>query len=257
MEANHYLEEKGRVRSNLKTAILIVSLIVNIVSASFVLVIFLENRSLTSEVDRYKNLSELYLSLLKSEGLAKSSINVVGVREVRRNLQVSYEGAIMVAEIELRLGEGRSLINTQPRVGIDLQTSLETAILVAENILRLSLENVDVILTIKSEEEIDIVDGPSAGAAITVALMSAIQNQTINRNMYITGTIRSDGTIGSVSGLLEKALAAAKNGAEEFLVPPGQSIVDGISIEEYLHQRGYATVVIEVSTIHQAYERFI
>jgi len=257
MEANHYLEEKERVRSNLKTTILIVSLVVNIVSASFVCVIFLENRSLTSEVARYKNLSELYLSLLKSEGLAKSSINVVGVREVRRNLQVSYEGVIMVAEIELRIGEGRSLISTQPRVGIDLQTSLETAILVAENTLRLSLENIDIILTIKSEEEIDIVDGPSAGAAITVALMAAIQNQTINPNIYITGTINSDGTIGPVSVLLEKALAAAENGAEEFLVPQGQSIVKEISIEEYLRQQGYNTVVIEVFTIHQAYQRFI
>ena len=250
MEANHYPEEKEKVRSNLKTAILIVSLVVNIVSASFVCVIFLENRSLTSEVDHYKNLSEFYFSLVKSEGLVNSSINVVGVREVFN------EGVVMVAEIELRIGEGIPYMSTQPYIGIDLQTSLEMAILVAENTLLLSLEKIDVILTIKSEEEIDIIDGPSAGAAITVVLMSAIKNQTINHNVYITGTINSDGTIGPVGNLLEKALAAAENGAEKFLVPSGQSTVTGTNIEEYLRQRGYDTVVIEVATIRQAYQRF-
>lgn len=250
MEANHYPEEKERAPSKLKTAILIVSLVVNIVSASFVWVVFLENRSLRSEVSHYKNLSELYLSLMKSEGIMNSSISLVGVREV------SYEGVVMVAEIELRIGEGIPYISTQPKIGIDLQTSLETAILVAENTLLLSLENIDVLLTIKSEEEIDIVDGPSAGAAITVALMAAIQNQTVNHNVYITGEINSDGTIGSVGRLLEKALAVAKNGAEEFLVPQGQSTVEGTSIEEYLRQQGYDTAVREVSTIRQAYQRF-
>ena len=250
MEANYYPEEKEKAPSNLKTAILIVSLVVNIVSASFVWVVFLENRSLTSEVARYKNLSEFYFSLVKSEGFVDSSINVVGVREGFN------EGVVMVAEIELRIGEGIPYISTQPSIGIELQTSLETAILVAENTLRLSLENIDVILTIKSEEEIDIVDGPSAGAAITVVLMAAIQNETINHNVYITGTISSDGTIGRVGGLLEKALAVAENGAEEFLVPPRQSIVEGTSIEEYLRQQGYNTTVTEVSTIRRAYQRF-
>ena len=250
MEANRCSEEKGKARSNLKTVIIVASLVINIFSASFVWVILLENRSLTSEVAHYKNLSDFYFSLMKSEGLVNSSINVVGVREG------SNEGVVMVAKIELRVGEGRSLISTQPKIGIDLQTSLETAILVAENILLLSLEDIDVILTMKSEEEIDIVDGPSAGAAITVVLMSAIKNQTIDHNVYITGTINSDGTIGPVGNLLEKALAAAENGAEEFLVPLGQSTVTGTNIEEYLRQQGYDTVVMEVATIRQAYQRF-
>jgi predicted S18 family serine protease len=251
MEADNYPEEKRKVSPNLKTAILIVSLILNIVSASFVLAMFLENRSLTSEVTSYKNLSEFYFGLVKSNGLANSSIHIVGV------IGNSSIGFVMVAQIQLIIGEGRSLINTQPRVGIDVQTSLETAILVAENTLQISLDKIDVILTIKSSgEEIDIIDGPSAGAAITVALMAAIQNKTINNNVYITGEINPDGTIGPVGGLLEKALAAAKNGAEEFLVPPGQSTVNGTNIEDYLHQNGYNTTVMEVSTIRQAYQIF-
>ncbi|KPV63861.1 MAG: DNA-binding ATP-dependent protease La [Candidatus Bathyarchaeota archaeon BA2] len=252
MEANHYPEEKEKAPLNLKTVILIVSFVVNIVSASFVCVIFLENRSLTSEVAHYKNLSEFYYSLAKSEGTVNSSIKIVGVRE-----KDPYEGVVMVAKIELRIGEGIPYVGTQPaKIGTVLQESLETAIIVAKNTLRLPLKDVDVLLTIKSEEEIDIVDGPSAGAAITVALMAAIQNQIINNNVYITGEINSDGTIGRVGRLLKKALAAAENGAKEFLVPPGQSKVNGIRIEEYLSQRGYSTVVIEVSTIRHAYQRF-
>ena len=234
-----------------------------------------------SQLEYYKRQAEYYSSLLQGEGnltgalLGKSLVNIVAVKEVRKDFfTVSYEGVTMEAAIELRQGSGRILINTQPRIGIDLQTSARTAALVAENLTGKEIRNIDIILTIVSEMEVDVVDGPSAGAAITVAIMAAIENKTINMSIYMTGTVNPDGTIGPVGCVLEKAVAAAKNGAEKFLVPKGQSIVtlmvpeehhpapgitiityrvEQINLQQYLQDAGYNTTVVEVGTIEEAY----
>ena len=67
-------------------------------------------------------------------------------------------------------------------------------------------------------------DGPSAGGAMTVLLVSEIQGKSINDKILMTGTIEPDGTIGKVGGIAEKADVAGKYGAKIFLVPQGQAI---------------------------------
>jgi predicted S18 family serine protease len=72
---------------------------------------------------------------------------------------------------------------------------------VAENLTEAQLGKTDIIITIEAQEPIGIVDGPSAGAAITIAIVAAINNQILNNTIFITGTINPDGTIGMVGGL--------------------------------------------------------
>jgi len=132
----------------------------------------------------------------------------------------------------------------------------------------------DVILTVMADSDVDVVDGPSAGAAITVAVIAAIRNQTLRRDVFISGTMNPDQTIGPVGGLNHKALAAAEKGATIFLVPKGQSVVTlykpverqlipgvtvvvyetvRVSLENLLMDQGYRVTVREVSTIQEVY----
>jgi uncharacterized protein len=57
--------------------------------------------------------------------------------------------------------------------------------------------------------------------AVSTAL--AAENMPAAKTIVMTGTINSDGTIGPVGGILEKATAAKNIGATTFLVPSGQS----------------------------------
>ena len=238
---------------------------------------------LQSQLDYYKTQAEYYSNISKSTSIAEgilgeSIVNIVAVKEVQLSFfEVSYEGVVMKVKVELKQGEGRILINTQPRVGIDLQTSARTAKLVAENFTKKSLEKTDVILTVIAQSDVDVIDGPSAGAAITIAIISAILNKNLKNDVFITGTINPDGTIGWVGGIAEKAVAAAKQNATKFLVPKGQKIVailkpekkepipgvtivtykvEEVDLNDYLKQLGYKTEVIEVENINEAYQLF-
>ncbi len=66
------------------------------------------------------------------------------------------------------------------------------------------------------------VDGPSAGALLTIGTLAAILGDRIPKNFAMTGTINPDGTIGPVGGIPQKLDGAAKAGITTFLVPVGQ-----------------------------------
>ena len=165
---------------------------------------------LRSQAEFYKTQAEYYSKQIsdgsiKGEVTGNAIVNVVAVRSISRSqFQVEYEGVTMKAEVELKVGEGRILINTEPKMGIDLQTSVRSAALVAENITAQHLDRTDIILTVKGEEEAEIVDGPSAGAAITAAIIAAIENKTLSPSIYVTGTINPSGAISTVGGLLKR-----------------------------------------------------
>ena len=240
---------------------------------------------LQSQLSYYKAQAEYYSRISRLNrtvgniAVGRSEVNIVAVREARNSVgESAYEGVVMTAHLELREGEGRLLINTRPKIGIDLQTSANTAILVAENITELSLRDTDVILTVTADTDTEVLDGPSAGAAITVALIAAIRNQTIDQAVFMTGTTNPDGSIGKIGGILEKAAAAAKFGAKEFLVPVGQSVAltykteeshpapgltiittkpESINVQEYLRQQGFNLDVCEMGNVLQAYDLFV
>ena len=62
-------------------------------------------------------------------------------------------------------------------------------------------------------------DGPSAGAAITTALYSLINNKKIKNDIAMTGEINLQGNILAIGGLKDKFLGAIKSGVKLFLYP--------------------------------------
>ncbi|RYG70624.1 endopeptidase La, partial [bacterium] len=62
-------------------------------------------------------------------------------------------------------------------------------------------------------------DGPSAGVAITVALVSAMSGRPARKEVAMTGEISLRGHVMPVGGVKEKILAAHRVGAKEIILP--------------------------------------
>lgn len=62
-------------------------------------------------------------------------------------------------------------------------------------------------------------DGPSAGAAITTAIVSAMTNNPVRPDVAMTGEITLRGEVLEIGGLKEKLLAALRGGIEKVLIP--------------------------------------
>jgi uncharacterized protein len=224
-------------------------------------------------------------------GESSQSIAAVAVRQVVVSdgffQRTQLEGLIMNITVDIRDGRGLVLVNTEIPAGVDFQTSARTAVRVAQQHANADLSGKDVIFSItsngdnnnndngQSEEELRAVDGPSAGAAMTLLLISELQSKEIDGTVLVTGTIEPDGTIGAVGGVPEKALAAGEYGARTLLVPTGEAVYESQVCEE--RQEGifvyrsctseqkplspateerYGMKVAEVDTISQALEYF-
>jgi len=131
-------------------------------------------------------------------------------------------GVITQLTIEKTSGSGRTLTEIDNLLfWADTQHSIRIAKMVAGNITEKNLDNYDFIYTVKANAS--LIGGPSAGAALTLATISALLDKPLRKDVMITGTINSDGSIGLVSEILAKAKAARDAGANIFLVPVLQS----------------------------------
>jgi ATP-dependent Lon protease len=63
------------------------------------------------------------------------------------------------------------------------------------------------------------IDGPSAGAAITVCIISALLDKPIRQDVAITGEISLRGNIKPVGGIFEKVYGARRKGIKLVIVP--------------------------------------
>lgn len=136
---------------------------------------------------------------------------------------VDSQGNGVVAKLKVQAisGEGRVLTNIDNILfWVDTQYSIRVAETVAKNITGADLSKVDLIYTI--EADASVIEGGSAGAALTIATIAVLKNKTLPSDVMITGTINPDGTIGPVGGIFAKAKASKDVGAKLFLVPEGQ-----------------------------------
>lgn len=124
--------------------------------------------------------------------------------------------------VEATKGTGRTLVDIENLLfWADTQQSIRTARQVAGNVTGIDLNKYDLVYNIKANAT--LVGGPSAGAALAIATIAALEGKQPNSNVIITGTINHDGSVGPVGGILEKAGAAKQEGANIFLVPLTQS----------------------------------
>ena len=130
------------------------------------------------------------------------------------------EGATINITVIVTLGNGRVFVSVTPFTEIDMQGSAQLSALTASDLTGKDFLNYDFFYIIEARST--IVGGPSAGGVMTVATIAALENLTLRKDVFMTGMIYPDGTIGPVGGIPYKLEAAAEDGAKVFLIPKGQ-----------------------------------
>ncbi len=140
-----------------------------------------------------------------------------------RSTDSGDEGILMSAQVIVTNGTGHVFVDTSPYTQVDLQGSARLAAMVASDVLGIDQMSHDFYYIIDVSSP--IIGGPSAGGALTVATIAAINNWTLKPGVVMTGMIDPDETIGPVGGIPFKLEAAAAKNATQFLIPQGQSTV--------------------------------
>jgi len=103
------------------------------------------------------------------------------------------------------------------------------------------------------------IDGPSAGALMTVGVLALMRGDKVKKNISMTGTINPDGTIGPVGGIPYKVDGAVEGNKNVMLIPDGQrnSFDDDGNLIDVVDLGSEKNVdVSEVADIYEAYKEF-
>ncbi|WP_061996685.1 Lon family ATP-dependent protease [Clostridium sp. ATCC 25772] len=76
------------------------------------------------------------------------------------------------------------------------------------------------------------IDGPSAGAAITVCIISALLDKPLRQDVAITGEISLRGKVKPVGGIFEKVYGARRKGIKTIIVPKDNENEVPIGLED-------------------------
>lgn len=228
-----------------------------------------------------------YLSLMSNQPVPNNTVSSIVSQNQNSSALINIvavtqdgNGAVSQAQVEVIPGDGKVLFSLNPFLETDTQDSVQTAAQVAQTFTGQNITNKDIIYSVENTQA-QLVGGPSAGAAMTVATIAALEGKTVREDAAISGTINSDGTIGDVGGLMEKATAAAQKGYSLFVVPQGQKQFSyyapemqniqrgGLSItrtryvqkttdlQSYIDQLGYHMQVVEAANINDAVKLMI
>jgi PDZ domain-containing protein len=114
---------------------------------------------------------------------------------------------------------------------------------------------------VKINIETENIGGPSAGLAMTLAILDDLTpgNLTGGKRVAVTGTIDTDGNVGEIGGINQKAVAARAAGARVFIVPQCQT-TDAPrdharcqkDLSRAIQRAGSKVKVVPVSTFEQA-----
>ena len=188
------------------------------------------------------------------EGASEVSMYILAVGEEGGK----FFGVPTRLDVIVTNGSGVVYLSTEPLTQLDMQASARLAALIASYVAGKNFYRYDYFISVKSNST--IVGGPSAGAAMTVAIAAALLHKRINESVVETGMIMPDGTIGPVGGIPEKLQAAAEVHAKVMLIPAGQKIAYSLSKGRYVdvvqEGRKLGIEVVEISTIYEALRWF-
>jgi hypothetical protein len=103
------------------------------------------------------------------------------------------------------------------------------------------------------------IDGPSAGALMTIGVLALMRGDPVKKDITMTGTINPDGTVGPVGGIPYKLDGVTQAKKTRMLIPAGERnsaddsgrLVDVVGLGS---QKGIQ--VTEVADIYEAYKAF-
>ena len=162
---------------------------------------------------------EQYLGIRKYFPEMELDENQIGLSTGLAWTQVG--GEVLYVEVALIGGKGELIITGQ--LGEVMQESARAALSYAKaNMVRLGIEesafdNFDVHIHIPAGAIPK--DGPSAGIAMTTALISALTQKLVDKQVAMTGEITLRGRVLPIGGLKEKALGALRAGIRTVVIP--------------------------------------
>ena len=179
---------------------------------------FLMNKAKSLQVVNSENL-EKYLGVRRFTFGVTHKQNLVG--QVTGLAWTEVGGDLLTIEVATMPGKGN--ITRTGSLGDVMKESVEAA----RTVLRSRATQLGISYKQVSETDIHVhfpegavpKDGPSAGSAITLGLVSAMTGIPVRADVAMTGEITLRGDVLPIGGLKEKLLAALRGGIKEVLIP--------------------------------------
>ena len=126
-------------------------------------------------------------------------------------------------EVEVNVMEGSGKLELTGNLGDVMKESAHAAL----SYIRANWEKLGVPADFYKTKDIHVhfpegavpKDGPSAGVTVCTAMVSALTNTTVRRDVAMTGEISLRGRVMAIGGLKEKTMAALRHGIHTVIIP--------------------------------------
>ena len=126
-------------------------------------------------------------------------------------------------EVEVNVMEGSGKLELTGNLGDVMKESAHAAL----SYIRANWEKLGVPVDFYKTKDIHVhfpegavpKDGPSAGVTVCTAIVSALTNTTVRRDVAMTGEISLRGRVMAIGGLKEKTMAALRHGIHTVIIP--------------------------------------
>ena len=129
-------------------------------------------------------------------------------------------GGLLLIESALSVGKGELLLTGQPG-----KMMLESS-KIAHSLIKSRAESWGIPIKKITENNIHLsipnksgVEGPSAGIAMTTAMVSTLTDISVKKGLAMTGEISLSGRVFPVGGIRDKLMAAERGGIKECIIP--------------------------------------
>ena len=195
-----------------------------------------------------KNL-EKYLGIQRYEGGVHNKRDEIGVVNGLAWTEVGGE----ILEVEVNVMDGTGKLELTGNLGTVMQESAKAAL----SCLRSRTSQLDIAKDFYKTKDIHIhfpegavpKDGPSAGIAITTAILSALTGRKVRSDVAMTGEVTLRGRVLPIGGLKEKTMAALRNGMTTVILPK-ENVKD---LEEIDQTVRHALHFVPVETVDQVF----
>ena len=164
----------------------------------------------------------------------------------------SVGGELLEVEVNVIPGTGKVVLTGN--LGNVMQESAHAAL----SFIRSQSERLNIPEDFYKEKDIHVhfpegavpKDGPSAGIAITTAMVSALTGAPVRRGIAMTGEVTLRGRVLPIGGLKEKTMAAFRNGIKTVIIPAD----NGKDLEEIDQTVRAALQFVQVERAEQVLE---
>ena len=193
--------------------------------ASVIRKVIVEKVSEGSDGNFYVTIAEKdiskYLGVEPFDSATKEKGKQIGV--VTGLAYTEYGGDILPIEVNYFTGKGRLVLTG--KLGDVMKESCEIAL----DYVKANAEKYHIDSKIFENNDIHVhvpegaipKDGPSAGVAITCAIISALSKIPVSGDIAMTGEVTLRGNALPIGGLREKSLAAMRSGIKKIIIPDG------------------------------------